>query len=61
VRRGLQLIQKEGRDYQEIVQQLNLLRVWNKNKNPELCRRLTICIREIASKLGKRSRVKDIC
>jgi len=61
VRRGIELITKEGRPYSEVVSQLNLLRVWNKRYNPELCRRLTTCIREIASKLGKRTRVKDIC
>jgi len=60
VKRGLELIE-QGRDYQEIIQQLNLIRVWNKNKNPILCRRITECMREIAERLGKRSRIRDIC
>ncbi len=61
VRRGEELIHKEGRDYAEVINQLNLLRVWNKNRDPSFCRMLTKCMREIAKREGKRGRIKDIC
>ncbi|RLI47597.1 hypothetical protein DRO69_00150 [Candidatus Bathyarchaeota archaeon] len=61
VSRAKQLL-KEGRSYAEIIQQLNIQRVWRKNMDPEKCRTITQCMREVAKMTGHDpSRIHDIC
>jgi len=55
-------LKKEGRSYAELIQQLNIQRVWRKNQDPERCELITQCMREVAKMYGRDpSRIRDIC
>jgi|Deesub1362A_J573_1020465.scaffolds.fasta_scaffold12837_2 hypothetical protein len=60
VTRAKQLL-REGRPYAEIIQQLNIQRVWRKNEDPRRCRVITECMRRVAEITGHKSRTRDIC
>jgi len=61
VNKALELMEKEGRPYREIIQQLNIQRVWRKNEDPRRCRIITECMRRVAEITGHKSRIRDIC
>jgi len=55
-------LMRQGRPYAELIWQLNIQRVWRKRSDPERCRIITQCMREVAKMYGRNpSRIRDIC
>ena len=62
VARAKYLMEHEKRPYAEIIQQLNLQRIWRKRMDPRRCRIITECMRRVAQMAGRDpSRIRDIC